>query len=58
MTNEMRVLRVLTNQKPAYQQQRVGGEQLGQHPQLCDGLGLVPRDQPALDHVLHQHDVE
>ena len=33
-------------------------QQLGQDPQLGDGLGLVSHDQPALDHVLSQHHLE
>ena len=40
------------------QQHRVGGEQLSEHTELGDGLGLVSCDKPTLDHVLYQHHME
>ena len=42
----------------AEQQAVAGGEELGEEPELGDGLGLVPHHEAALDHVLDQHHVE
>ena len=42
----------------AEQQAVAGGEELGEQPELGDGLGLVPHHEAALDHVLDQHHVE